>query len=210
MRSSNSGCHVHSRTAPACCTIHLGIKVFIRLIFSLLQLYPASLSYSIVCLVSFRCPHQLPISRLCNDKDRPSSSRNYTPTTFAVMDEADSRPKTVAERIAALQKRQDNTQQSVQPKHKGPNAVSGRIASLQNTVEPAFLSSRNQATGYHGDEFGSTENEDAPKPKKKPPPGAVSVMLPFISGPPSLNKKQKGQMPDSTSSGDVAANDSKE
>jgi hypothetical protein len=92
-------------------------------------------------------------------------------------------PMTVAQRIAALQKQQGHGKPQPPPQQP-PNEMSGRIANLQKTVEPAFLSSREKASdekARRGD-ADETQDEDAEevKPKKvfKPPPGAVQVMLP--------------------------------
>jgi hypothetical protein len=96
----------------------------------------------------------------------------------------DSAPKSIAERIAALQKQQGHGAPIPKPQQP-PNKTSGHIADLQKTVEPAFFSSREKAMEERAkrrdDVDGAQEEEVAEeKPKKafKPPPGAVQVMLP--------------------------------
>jgi hypothetical protein len=112
---------------------------------------------------------------------------------------------TVAQRIAALQRQSHgNAPRPPQQQCMSPSQVSGRIAELQKTVEPAFLSSREKSLSDAMTESGETDvpSEDVhdTKAKKfKPPPGAVQVMLPFAAGPPSLTRKQKGEKEESVS-----------
>ncbi|KAL7474897.1 hypothetical protein ACHAW6_000842 [Cyclotella cf. meneghiniana] len=113
--------------------------------------------------------------------------------------EEDGAPMTVAQRIAALQRQNHgNAPHPPQQQCKSPSQISGRIAELQKTVEPAFLSSREKSSSDAKNKSTETEvpSEDAhdTKAKKfKPPPGAVQVMLPFAAGPPSLTRKHKGE-----------------
>jgi hypothetical protein len=101
------------------------------------------------------------------------------------MSEEDSAPKSIAERIAALQKQQGHDTTKPKPQQP-PNETSSRITDLQKTAEPAFFSSREKAMeerAKRGDSVdGAHEEGDdvEEKPKKafKPPPGAVQVMLP--------------------------------
>lgn len=102
----------------------------------------------------------------------------------------------IAQRIAALQKQGEAP--PPQQLSKPPSQVSDRIANLQKTAEPAFLSSREKASAAAAmegevdeDETPKTEGENKVKKGFKPPPGAVQVLLPFAAGPPSLSRKQK-------------------
>ena len=109
---------------------------------------------------------------------------------------------TVAQRIAALQRQSHGNAPRPPQQCKSPSQVSGRIAELQKTVEPAFLSSREKSSSDAMNESGETDvlSEDVhdTKAKKfKPPPGAVQVMLPFAAGPPSLTRKQNGEKEES-------------
>ncbi|KAL3804306.1 hypothetical protein HJC23_011234 [Cyclotella cryptica] len=112
-------------------------------------------------------------------------------------------PMTVAQRIAALQKQSPGNAPHPPPQQcKSPSQVSSRIAELQKTVEPAFLSGREKSSS---DAKNATSEAEVPreevhdtKAKKfKPPPGAVQVMLPFAAGPPSLTRKQRGEKEES-------------
>eukprot|EP00956_Cyclotella_meneghiniana_P038900 scaffold161764_cov28-Cyclotella_meneghiniana.AAC.1 len=94
----------------------------------------------------------------------------------------------VAQRIAALQKQQEQggKHTPLSPPQQPPSEKSDRIANLQKTVEPAFLSGREKAgeeAAKRADVDDDVAEEEDPetKPKKpfKPPPGAVQVMLPF-------------------------------
>ena len=96
----------------------------------------------------------------------------------------ESAPKSIAERIAALQKQQGHDAPKPAPQQP-PTETSGRIADLQKTAGPAFLLAREKAAeekakrGVVGYEEAKDDEVEKPKSKGfKPPPGAVQVMLP--------------------------------
>ena len=98
-------------------------------------------------------------------------------------------PMSVAQRIAALQKQQEQGGKPTPPPppQQPPSEKSDRIANLQKTVEPAFLSGREKACEEAAkkvdvdddDVPGEEDRETKLKKPFKPPPGAVQVMLPF-------------------------------
>ena len=117
------------------------------------------------------------------------------------MENAEPAPMTVAERIAALQNKGKSNQPPTKQVKPHKNEITGSIAALQKTVEPAFFSSQEKyasAASNSTEEGGNVNAEDSSGASngkvgkiKKMPPGAIPVMIPFGAGvPPSLMKKR--------------------